>query len=105
MKGFTFTPAQQKTTNNSSTNSTPKWRAGSRGATRADAALLLFSLRVDDAEVTALDRVSIAGWLDERGLNSPRLRWWIDYACRDDYGMTLEQTSAWAGLFTSVRAW
>ena len=53
----------------------------------------------DDAEVTALDHVSIAGWLDERGLNSPRLRWWIDYACRDDYGMTLEQTSAWAGLF------
>jgi glycine/D-amino acid oxidase-like deaminating enzyme len=53
----------------------------------------------DDAEVTALDRISIADWLNERGLNSPRLRWWIDYACRDDYGMTLEQTSAWAGLF------
>jgi hypothetical protein len=53
----------------------------------------------DDAEVTALDRISIHDWLNERGLNSPRLRWWIDYACRDDYGMTLEQTSAWAGLF------
>ena len=53
----------------------------------------------DDAEVTVLDRVSINEWLNERGLNSPRLRWWIDYACRDDYGMTLEQTSAWAGLF------
>ena len=53
----------------------------------------------DDAEVTALDRISIEEWLNERGLNSPRLRWWIDYACRDDYGMTLEQTSAWAGLF------
>jgi hypothetical protein len=53
----------------------------------------------DDAEVTVLDRISIDTWLNERGLNSPRLRWWIDYACRDDYGMTLEQTSAWAGLF------
>ena len=53
----------------------------------------------DDAEVTALDRISIADWLNARGLNSPRLRWWIDYACRDDYGMTFEQTSAWAGLF------
>jgi hypothetical protein len=53
----------------------------------------------DDAEVTGLDRLSMQGWMDQRGLTSPRLRWWVDYACRDDYGMTLEQTSAWAGLF------
>jgi hypothetical protein len=53
----------------------------------------------DDAEVTALDRISIAEWMNQRGLTSPRLRWWVEYACRDDYGMTLEQTSAWAGLF------
>jgi hypothetical protein len=53
----------------------------------------------DDAEVTALDRISIADWMNQQGFNSPRLRWWIDYACRDDYGMTLDQTSAWAGLF------
>jgi hypothetical protein len=38
-------------------------------------------------------------WLNERGFNSHRLRWWVDYACRDDYGMTLDQTSAWAGFF------
>ena len=53
----------------------------------------------DDAEVTALDRISISDWMNARGFTSPRLRWWVDYACRDDYGMTLEQTSAWAGLF------
>jgi flavin-dependent amine oxidoreductase len=53
----------------------------------------------DDAEVTALDRLSMSEWMDQRGLASPRLRWWVNYACRDDYGMTLEQTSAWAGLF------
>ena len=53
----------------------------------------------DDVEVTALDRISMGQWLNERGFNSPRLRWWVDYACRDDYGMTLDQTSAWAGLF------
>ena len=53
----------------------------------------------DDAQVTALDRLSIAEWMAQRGLASPRLRWWVEYACRDDYGMTLEQTSAWAGLF------
>jgi NAD(P)-binding Rossmann-like domain len=53
----------------------------------------------DDAEVTALDRISMGQWMNDRGLSSPRLRWWVDYACRDDYGMTVEQTSAWAGLF------
>jgi glycine/D-amino acid oxidase-like deaminating enzyme len=50
-------------------------------------------------EVTALDRLSFAGWLDERKLTSPRLRWLCDYACRDDYGLTAATTSAWAGLF------
>lgn len=52
----------------------------------------------DDAEVTALDRESFAGWLDRQGLTSPRLRWLADYACRDDYGLTAADTSAWAGV-------
>jgi hypothetical protein len=47
----------------------------------------------------ALDRVSMAEWMDARGLSSPRLRWFVDYACRDDYGLRMEQASAWAGLF------
>lgn len=53
----------------------------------------------DDAEVFALDKLSMAQWMDARGLHSPRLRWFVDYACRDDYGLRLEATSAWAGLF------
>jgi glycine/D-amino acid oxidase-like deaminating enzyme len=53
----------------------------------------------DDAEVTALDRLSMAEWLERRDWMSPRLRWLVSYACRDDYGTTLEETSAWAGVF------
>jgi len=53
----------------------------------------------DDAEVTALDHVTMAEWLDVHRFTSPRLRWLIDYACRDDYGLRSHQTSAWAGLF------
>jgi hypothetical protein len=53
----------------------------------------------DDAEVTALDRMSMADWMNARGFTSPRLRWFADYACRDDYGLLLEHTSAWAGIF------
>lgn len=53
----------------------------------------------DDAEATVLDRINMAEWMNQHGFSSSRLRWLVDYACRDDYGLTLEQTSAWAGLF------
>src|SRR4030095_14537855 len=53
----------------------------------------------DDVEVTSLDRISFADWLRQNGFTSDRLIWYCDYACRDDYGSKLEQTSAWAGLF------
>lgn len=53
----------------------------------------------DDADVTALDKLSMAEWLDRHGFSSPRLRWLVNYGCRDDYGTMLEDTSAWAGLF------
>ena len=45
-----------------------------------------------------LDRVSMAEFLDARGVTSPRVRWWVEYACRDDYGTDLAGTSAWAGV-------
>lgn len=53
----------------------------------------------DDAEWTALDRVSMAAWMDHQGFRSPRLRWLVDYACRDDYGATPDLISAWAGVW------
>ena len=53
----------------------------------------------DCDEVTALDRLTMSQWLDQQGFTSPRLRWLVDYSCRDDYGLTAEQTSAWAGIF------
>ncbi len=53
----------------------------------------------DDAEATELDKISFAEWLRQKGFDSERLLWYCDYACRDDYGLKLEQTSAWAGLF------
>lgn len=53
----------------------------------------------DDAEVTALDRMSMADWMQQQRFTSPRLQWLVEYACRDDYGLTTSDTSAWAGLF------
>lgn len=52
-----------------------------------------------EVEAIALDKISFADWLRQRGFTSERLFWYCDYACRDDYGLKLDQTSAWAGLF------
>lgn len=53
----------------------------------------------NDAAATALDKISFAEWMRQKGFNSERLFWYCDYACRDDYGLTVEQASAWAGMF------
>jgi glycine/D-amino acid oxidase-like deaminating enzyme len=45
-----------------------------------------------------LDRISMADWLAQHQLDVPALRWYIDYACRDDYGALARDTSAWAGV-------
>jgi phytoene dehydrogenase-like protein len=61
---------------------------------------LLFRLPVrrSAGRLRELDALSMADWLDQHGFDSWRLRWFVDYACRDDYGCSLEQTSAFAGL-------
>ncbi|MBX7097972.1 MAG: NAD(P)-binding protein [Myxococcaceae bacterium] len=46
-----------------------------------------------------LDQQTMAQWLDAHGYTSPRLRWLVDYACRDDYGLEASGTSAWAALW------
>ena len=50
-----------------------------------------------DPEILALDRISMREYCDRAGWASPRLRWYVDYCCRDDYGCTMDTTSAWAG--------
>ena len=52
----------------------------------------------DAPEVRALDALSMDRYLRDRGWTSERLRWFVEYACRDDFGATLAQTSAWAGI-------
>ena len=35
----------------------------------------------------------------ENGFDSPYLNWYIDYACRDEYGGAMCDVSAWAGIY------
>jgi monoamine oxidase len=50
------------------------------------------------AELSALDAITFAKWLDSEAYTAPALRWYLDYCCRDDYGAGAAQVSAWAGL-------
>jgi len=45
-----------------------------------------------------LDRISFADWLQSQGFDSRLSRWYMNYACRDDYGALASDTSAWAGI-------
>jgi predicted NAD/FAD-dependent oxidoreductase len=51
-----------------------------------------------DPKFLALDQITIAEFMRQRGWNSPSLHWYVNYCCRDDYGTPHSQTSAWAGL-------
>ena len=55
------------------------------------------ALGTTDPEIVALDRLSMAEYFDRAGWASPELRWYVDHCCRDDYGCTIDTTSAWAG--------
>lgn len=60
-----------------------------------------------DAAFTALDAQSFAAWLDAQGFTAQRLRAYVRYCCRDDYGSEPEDVSAWAGIhyFAGRRGW
>jgi len=45
-----------------------------------------------------LDTLTFSAWLDREGIEDQRLRWYLDYCCRDDYGAGLGSVSAWAGI-------
>lgn len=50
------------------------------------------------ARASELDRISMQEWLARNRFTSPYLDWYINYACRDDYGSLARDTSAWAGI-------
>jgi hypothetical protein len=72
--------------------------AGLRDGKGRRAFAIPFRASSDDAAITELDKISMADWFEKEGYTSPRLRWFVEYACRDDFGSSLAQTSAWAGI-------
>jgi len=69
-----------------------------RDAAGRRAFALPLTLSSRDPKLLALDRITFRDWLLREGYTAPGLHWLTDYACRDDYGTSAAQTSAWAGL-------
>ena len=63
---------------------------------RAFALPMELSSRAPD--LLALDTLTMRDWLLAQRLDSPHLHWYVDYACRDDYGTGSAEVSAWAGI-------
>jgi protoporphyrinogen oxidase len=55
-------------------------------------------LSSQDAAYTSLDKLSMGQWLKEHSFKTRPLLWYVNYCCRDDYGSTVENVSAWAGI-------
>jgi phytoene dehydrogenase-like protein len=51
-----------------------------------------------DSNFLKLDLISMDQFLRNNNFASPYLRWYVNYCCADDFGATLEDTSAWAGI-------
>jgi protoporphyrinogen oxidase len=51
-----------------------------------------------EAEVLVFDTFTMKEWLQKESLTSEVLFQYVDYCCRDDYGLGAEHISAWAGI-------
>lgn len=51
-----------------------------------------------DSRFLKYDLISMERFLDNNNWNSEYLRWYVNYCCRDDYGASIKDTSAWAGI-------
>jgi protoporphyrinogen oxidase len=51
-----------------------------------------------DSVFRELDQISMTDFLNQKQFDSEYLHWYVNYCCRDDYGTTSQQTSAYAGI-------
>lgn len=51
-----------------------------------------------DEAFLKLDEISMADFCKKNGFDSEFLKWYVNYACLDDYGADADTVSAWAGI-------
>lgn len=69
-----------------------------RGSDGRPAFTVPLDLSSRDSRFLKYDLITMEEFLDENNWNSEYLRWYVNYCCRDDYGSTIKETSAWAGI-------
>ncbi|WET04926.1 NAD(P)/FAD-dependent oxidoreductase [Flavobacterium sp. YJ01] len=55
-------------------------------------------LSSSDQKTRALDKITMKKWFQENHFTSEPLYNYIDYCCKDDFGLGIEYVSAWAGI-------
>jgi protoporphyrinogen oxidase len=55
-------------------------------------------LSSQDPKFLKLDSISMEQWMLDNNFSSKPVRWYVNYCCRDDYGSTMQNVSAWAGI-------
>jgi len=55
-------------------------------------------LSSQDKDILRLDQISMAEWLKGNDFHAKPLLWYVNYCCRDDYGSSINNVSAWAGV-------
>ncbi|MFC1224586.1 NAD(P)-binding protein [Pedobacter sp. BG31] len=70
--------------------------------TRGNDGKFLFNIPLNssstDENYRKLDKITFEAYLKEKGYRSKYLLWYLNYACKDDYGQKISYVSAWAGL-------
>ena len=69
-----------------------------RGADQRRAFTLPLEYSSADPEVRALDKITMREYMRQKGWDSERLDWFVNYGCRDDYACPIDEVSAWAGI-------
>lgn len=72
--------------------------SAARGSDRKRAFVIPVDDSSQDAKFLALDQLTMKEWMSGEGYTSPHLYWVVEYSCRDDFGTTLDDTSAWAAI-------
>jgi NAD(P)-binding Rossmann-like domain len=70
----------------------------STGSDGKPAFAIPLDLSSQDQKFTSLDKISMHDWLQQNDFHSRPLLWYVNYCCRDDYGSSLKNVSAWAGV-------
>ncbi|WP_144891228.1 flavin monoamine oxidase family protein [Flavobacterium tiangeerense] len=51
-----------------------------------------------EPSIRALDKLTMQQWITQEGYTAQPLLNYIDYCCRDDFGLGIKEVSAWAGI-------